>query len=100
MQKFVNLVDLVKSFQSNSNEYLLFTSKNRRRYSRKRASQSLPIILLILVPPRDLIFVEGHQPGRGGRQGRGLVRQRGRHGAAGRGRRGAGGVQAAGGVLS
>ena len=65
MQKYVNLVDLVKRFKSlsislllnllfepdpYSNEYLLFTflvhlftCKHRRRYSRDRASQSLEL---------------------------------------------------------
>ena len=45
MQKRVNLVDLVKSFPT-SIYYLLFTRtcKIRLRYSRQRASQSLPQI--------------------------------------------------------
>ena len=43
VQTCVNLVDLVKSFQT-SIYYLLFTRKNWRRYSRERASQSLPKI--------------------------------------------------------
>ena len=40
MQKRVNLVDLVKSFQPNIH-YLVSTCKIRHRYSRERASQSL-----------------------------------------------------------
>ena len=39
MQKHVNLVDLVKSFQR------IFTCKNRRRYSRERAPRSLGEII-------------------------------------------------------
>ena len=38
---YVNLVDLVKSFQTSS-YYLVFTCTIRLRYSRERASQSLP----------------------------------------------------------
>ena len=45
MQKRVNPVDLVKSFQiQTSIYYLVFTCKIRLRYSRERASQSLPQI--------------------------------------------------------
>ena len=51
-QKCVNLVDLVKSFQTSIYftllslffYYLLFTCKDWRRYSRERVSQSLPKI--------------------------------------------------------
>ena len=43
MQRCVNLVDLVKSFQT-SIYYLVFTCKCRLRYSRELASQSLPTI--------------------------------------------------------
>ena len=54
MQKHVNLVDLVKT-QELSNEYLIFTSKIWRRYSRERASQSSPKISQRLEKVRKIL---------------------------------------------
>ena len=56
MQKHVNLVDLVKRFPTN---YLIFTFKNWRRYSRERAPRSLGENYSILFI-RALIRDPGH----------------------------------------